>query len=115
MVQIETGLQEGKYDKYTKRERVLLDKKASRLKRFFDGIRGIKTKPDALFIIDPSREKNVVLEAVKMNVPIMAIVDSNTNPTDIDLVIPGNDDAVSSIDYLTTAVLAGYKAGKSNK
>lgn len=115
MIQIETGLQEGKYDRYTKHERVLLDKKASRLKRFFDGIRGIKAKPDALFIIDPSREKNVVLEAVKMNVPIMAIVDTNTNPTDIDLVIPGNDDAVSSLEYLISAVLAGYKAGKNNK
>ncbi|MBC8084806.1 MAG: prephenate dehydrogenase [Hymenobacter sp.] len=115
MIDIEKGLVEGKFDKYTKRERVLLDKQASRLKRFFDGIRDIKSKPDALFIIDPSREKNVVLEAMKMNVPIIGLVDSNTDPTDIDLPIPGNDVAVSSIEYITKAVLAGYKAGKSAK
>src|SRR6185369_10788881 len=59
MLDIEKGLTEGKFDKYTKRERVLLDKERSRLERFFGGIRELKGKPDALFIIDPGREKVV--------------------------------------------------------
>lgn len=115
MLDIEKGLTEGKFDKYTKRERVLLDKERSRLERFFGGIRELKGKPDALFIIDPGREKVVVLEAQKVGVPMIALVDSNTNPEAIDIPIPANDDAVRSITYITKAVVGGYLAGRNAK
>lgn len=113
MVEIERGLAEGKFDKYTKRERVLLDKERVRLERFFGGIRELKGKPDALFIIDPGREKVVVLEAEKVGVPMMALVDSNTDPTKIDIAVPANDDAVRSITFITQAIVDGYTAGKA--
>ena len=115
MLDIEKGLVDGKFDKYTKRERVLLDKERARQERFFGGIRELKGKPDALFIIDPGREKVVVLEALKVGVPMIAIVDTNTNPDGIDIPIPANDDAVRSLSYITKAVVAGYEAGKRDK
>lgn len=115
MIEIETGLKEGKFDKYTKRERVLLDKERQRLERFFGGIRELKGKPDALFIVDPGREKVAVLEASRNNIPMIALIDSNTNPEPIDLPIPANDDAVKSIQYIVDAVVAGYAAGKKAK
>jgi small subunit ribosomal protein S2 len=115
MIEIETGLKDGKFDKYTKRERVLLDKERQRLERFFGGIRELKGKPDALFIVDPSREKVAVLEASRNNIPMIALIDSNTNPEPIDLPIPANDDAVKSIQYIVDAVIAGYVAGKKAK
>ncbi|MBW7955848.1 30S ribosomal protein S2 [Patescibacteria group bacterium] len=115
MIEIETGLKEGKFDVYTKRERVLLDKERQRLERFFGGIRELKGKPDALFIIDPSREKVAVLEASRNHIPMMALIDSNTNPELIDIPVPANDDAVKSIQYIVNAVVAGYAAGKKAK
>lgn len=115
MIEIETGLKEGKFDVYTKRERVLLDKERQRLERFFGGIRELKGKPDALFIVDPSREKVAVLEASRNNVPMIALIDSNTNPDLIDIPVPANDDAIKSIEYIVNAVVAGYAAGKKTK
>lgn len=115
MVDIETGLQEGKFQNYTKYERVLLEKEKDRLARFFGGIRGLEAKPDALFVIDPSREKVVIQEANATGVPIVALVDSNTNPDPIDIVIPGNDDLAKSIETILDAVLAGYVEGRKNK
>ncbi len=115
MIEIETGLKEGKYDHYTKRERVLLDKERQRLERFFGGIRELKGKPDALFVVDPSREKVAVLEASRNNIPVIALIDSNTNPDKVDIEIPANDDAVKSIQYIVNAVVGGYMAGKKAK
>lgn len=115
MIEIETGLKDGKFDVYTKRERVLLDKERQRLERFFGGIRELKGKPDALFIIDPSREKVAVLEASRNNIPMIALIDSNTNPDLIDVPVPANDDAVKSIQYIVNAIVEGYTAGKKSK
>ena len=115
MLDIESGLKADKFDHYTKRERVLLDKERARLERFFGGIRELKGRPDALFIIDPGREKVPVEEAQKVSVPMMALVDSNTNPEPLDIVIPGNDDAVKSIQFVTQAVVDGYQAGRNSR
>lgn len=115
MLDIEQGLATDAFKGYTKFERNQLEKEQNRLERFFGGIKNLKQLPDALFIIDPSREKNVVKEANTMGVPVMALVDSNTDHRLIDLVIPGNDDALSSIEYIVKAVAAGYKAGKKAK
>ncbi len=115
MLDIEKGLKEGKFDKYTKLERVLLDKERGRLERFFGGISELKGRPDAIFIIDPGREKVAVLEASKVGVPIMALIDSNSNPDSIDIPVPANDDAVRSISYIVNAVVSGYEAGRISK
>ncbi len=115
MLQISEGLASGAYNAYTKFERNQLEKEQNRLERFFGGIRSLKQRPDALFIVDPGREKNVVKEATTLGVPVMGLVDSNTDPRDLDIAIPGNDDALSSIKLVVEAVTAGYKAGKAAK
>lgn len=115
MLDIEKGLKEGKFDKYTKLERVLLDKERGRQERFFGGISELKGRPDAIFIVDPGREKVAVLEASKVGVPIMALIDSNSNPDLIDIPVPANDDAFRSVKYIVDAVIAGYEAGRISK
>src|SRR5690625_3382851 len=72
-----------------------------RLRRFLQGIRNMKRLPDAVFIIDPRKERIAVAEARKLGIPIIAIVDTDCDPDEIDLVIPGNDDAIRAIRLLT--------------
>lgn len=112
MVDIDEGLKTDKFKNYTKYERGQLEKEKIRLERFFAGIRSLKNSPDALLIIDSGKEKNAVKEAVNMGVFTMAVVDTNSDPEQVDLVIPGNDDGRKSIEYLVSAVLSGYEAGK---
>jgi small subunit ribosomal protein S2 len=115
MIEIEDGLKSGKYEGYTKYERVQLEKEADRLARFFGGVRSLKKRPDALFVIDPNREKVVIKEAIVSDVPVIGLVDTNTDPRPIDLVVPANDDAVRSIEYFVKQIADGYAAGKKGK
>lgn len=111
MLKIEKGLKEGEFSQLTKFERLQLEKEAGRLARFFDGLRTLKSKPDALFVIDPVREKIAVTEANLNDIPVIGLVDSNSDPRTVSLPIPANDDAVGSITLIVEAVAAGYKAG----
>lgn len=113
MLEIETGLTSDKYQDLTKYERLVLSKEQARLERFFGGLRELKNKPDAIFVIDVMHEKNAVKEALSANIPVIALIDSNSNPEGIAYPIPANDDAVSSIQLIVQAVLAGYKAGRT--
>lgn len=115
MIDIDQGLATEKFKGYTKFERNQLDKEKNRLERFFGGVTALKQRPDVLFVIDPGKEKNAVKEANTIGVPIIALVDSNTDPRPVEIAIPGNDDALSSIEYIVKAVAAGYKAGKEAK
>lgn len=115
MTEIETGLKTDKFAKFTKYERGQLEKEVVRLRRFFEGIRELKQAPDALFIIDSVREDIALKESRTMNVPVIAMVDSNADPREVDIAIPANDDAMGSIKFIVEAVLAGYKAGKAGK
>lgn len=115
MVTIEKGLLEGKFDGYTKFEKVQLDKEKNKLSRFFEGLRGLTNSPDFLFVVDINREKNAIAEAQIMGVPVIAIVDSNSDPTGVDVVIPANDDAVRSLSFLINEIAKAYKAGKQAK
>lgn len=112
MNEIAKGLAEGKYKDYTKYERVQLEKELARLERLFRSLRDLKGEPDALFIIDLNREKNAVKEARTAGIPMLALADSNVNPTGVETVIPGNDDALSSIKMIVDYVMEGYAEGK---
>lgn len=114
MLNIEEGLRTGKYDKYTKYERSQLEKEAGKLSRFFGGLRKLTKQPDALFVVDTNREKVAVTEANKIEVPVIGIVDSNANPSLIDLPIPSNDDAVKSVTLIINYVMDGYEEGRKN-
>lgn len=109
--QLESGALVGR----TKYELVQIEKDILRLERFFGGIETLTQLPDALLVVDPIREKNAVTEASIMNIPVMALIDTDGNPTSVTLPIPGNDDAIKSITYVVEAVLAGYKAGRGVK
>ncbi len=113
MLDIEKGLESGKYDNYTKYERVQLDKERTKLSRFFVGVQTLKDAPDCIFIVDPGREKIAASEARSMNVPVVALIDSNSDPDLVDLPIPANDDALKSVTYIVEQFAAGYAAGKA--
>jgi small subunit ribosomal protein S2 len=113
MIQIEEGLKTDAFKGYTKFERVQMEKEQTRLGRFFEGIKTLKKAPDFLFVIDPGREKNVLKEAQSVGVPIMALIDTNSDSYAVDLPIPANDDALASLTCIIEYVLAGFKAGKA--
>ncbi len=113
MEEIREGLANDKYKGYTKYERVQLEKEQNKLERFFGGLRGLKTKPDCIFVVDPKKEKIVVREANGVDVPVIALVDSDSDPRPLQFVIPGNDDAVKSIKFFIDQITAAYKAGRA--
>lgn len=98
---IERMAEDGTFDVLPKKEVVQLRKEQERLEKFLGGIKDMKNLPDALFIIDPRKERIAVAEAHKLNIPIVGIVDTNCDPDEIDVVIPANDDAIRAVKLLT--------------
>lgn len=94
---METRRSDGKIELKSKREQASFEREYAKLNKLLSGIKKMDRLPDALFIIDPKRERNAVLEARKLSIPVIAIVDTNCDPGDVDFVIPGNDDAIRSI------------------
>lgn len=99
---IEKMQENGTFDILPKKEVVQLKKELERLEKFLGGIKEMKELPDALFIIDPRKERIAVAEARKLNIPIIGIVDTNCDPDEIDVVIPANDDAIRAVKLLTS-------------
>ncbi len=103
----------GTFDVLPKKEVIQLNKEKDRLVKFLGGIKGMKGLPGALFIVDPRKERIAIAEAKKLGIPIVAIVDTNCDPDEIDYVIPGNDDAIRAVRLLTAkiadAVIEGTK------
>ncbi len=106
------GLEGDKFEGYTKFEQVQFEKELGRLQRFFEGIKELKKQPDCVVVIDPNREDIAVAESNKVEVPVIALIDSNTNPTNIDIPVPGNDDAVNSVSLVVTELAKAYSEGK---
>lgn len=108
---------EGVFDVLPKKEVIALRHEMDRLQKFLGGIKNMDRMPGALFIIDPRKERIAVAEARKLGLPIVAIVDTNCDPDEIDYVIPGNDDAIRAVKLLTgkmaDAVLEG-RQGEQN-
>jgi small subunit ribosomal protein S2 len=98
---IERMSEDGTFDVLPKKEVVQLKKQQERLEKFLGGIKDMKRIPDALFIIDPRKERIAVAEAHKLNIPIVGMVDTNCDPDEIDVVIPANDDAIRAVKLLT--------------
>lgn len=93
--------EDGTFDILPKKEVMLLNKEKDRLEKVLGGIKDMNKLPDALFIIDPRKERIAVAEAHKLNIPIISIVDTNCDPDEIDKLIPGNDDAIRAVRLLT--------------
>lgn len=101
--------EDGTFDLLPKKEVTKLNLEIEKLEKFLGGVKNMKKLPSALFVVDPKKERIAVLEARKLKIPIVAIVDTNCDPDEIDYVIPGNDDAIRAVKLITnvmaTAVL----------
>jgi len=113
--ELEKMEEEGTFELLPKKEVIKLKKEYSKLKKYLDGIRDMEDLPDALYVVDPKREYIAVAEANKLDIPVVAIVDTNCDPDLIDYPIPGNDDAIRAVALITniisTAVIEGKRIG----
>ncbi|KRM12047.1 30S ribosomal protein S2 [Paucilactobacillus suebicus DSM 5007 = KCTC 3549] len=94
--------EDGSFDVLPKKEVALLTKQREKLEKFLGGIEDMPRIPDVIFIVDPHKEQIAVKEAQKLNIPIVAMVDTNTDPDDIDVIIPSNDDAIRAVRLITS-------------
>jgi len=108
---LESIIDNGTIENYPKKEQISMKRHKMKLERSLHGIKEMNTLPDLLYIVDPSREYIAVQEARKLKIPIVAIVDTNCDPTLIDYVIPGNDDAIRAIRLFTSKVADAVDQG----
>jgi small subunit ribosomal protein S2 len=106
--------EKGELSKYTKKERLLIDREIDRLAHLFGGIVSVKEMPKALFVIDPKAEKNAVAEALQMNVPVIALAGSDCDISDIAYPIVGNDASQESIRFFANEIAKAYEEGKTS-
>jgi len=105
----------GELDKYTKKERLEIDREIEKLDKIVGGVVTMNKIPDVVFVCDIRKEKTAVREAARKNVPIVAMCDTNVNPEIVTYPIPANDDAVKSIELITSLVAEAVKEGKKEK
>lgn len=107
--------EDGSFEVLTKKEVARLRNEAERLERFLGGIKNLNKLPGAIFIVDPRKEKIAVAEARKLNIPVVAIVDTNCDPDEIDYVIPGNDDAIRAVKLISAKIADAVLEGKQGE
>ncbi|WP_427338679.1 30S ribosomal protein S2 [Caloranaerobacter sp. DY30410] len=107
--------EEGTFDVLPKKELIKLRHEAERLEKFLGGIKNMKGLPDVLFVVDPRKEKIAVKEARTLGIPVVAIVDTNCDPDEVDYVIPGNDDAIRAVKLLTQTIANAVLEGKQGE
>lgn len=106
--------EKGELSKYTKKEQLLMERKMAKLQRDFAGVMSLERVPDAIFVADAVADNIAVREAGRLGIKVVAVADSNADPTQIDYPIPGNDDAIKSIKILVSAVAGAYGEGKKD-
>ena len=119
LVDMKEKLVNGYYAKYTKKERVLIEREKDRLERFFGGITNLKAIPDLLIVVDIRKEITAIHEANRKGIKVVGIVDTNSDPNMVDFPIPMNDDATKALhlvlEYIKLAILEGQKVPKTSK
>ncbi len=106
---------DGTFDLLPKKEVISLVKEINDLERNLGGIKNMKSIPAAMFIVDPKKEKNAVAEAKKLGIPVVAIVDTNCDPDEVDYVIPGNDDAIRGIKLILSVMANAVLEGRQGE
>jgi len=104
LAELEAMKERGEFERFTKKEALLRDREIARLNHRLGGMKTLRRLPDALFIVDVSREANAIKEANKLNIPVIAMVDTNCDPDGVDYVIPSNDDAIRAIKLIVEAM-----------
>lgn len=112
---IEKMEEDGTFDVLPKKEVIKLKAERDKLEKFLGGIKDMKGLPGALFVIDPRKEKNAIAEAKNLGIPVVAIVDTNCDPDEVDYVIPGNDDAIRAVKLLTSKMADAIIEGRQGE
>ena len=107
--------EDGTFDVLPKKEVSVLTKQREKLERFLGGIEDMPRIPDVLYIVDPHKEQIAVKEAQKLHIPIVAMVDTNTDPDDVDVIIPSNDDAIRAVRLITAKMADAVIEGKQGQ
>lgn len=111
LAELEVMEENGTFEVLPKKEVVLLRKEMDKLNKNLGGIKEMTALPDVMFVVDPKKEHIAILEAKKLNIPVVGLIDTNCNPNDVDYVIPGNDDAIRAVklmtDVMANAVIEG--------
>lgn len=113
--QINKMEEDGTFEVLPKKEVVLLNKQRERLEKFLGGIAEMPRVPDVMYIVDPKKERIAVQEAHKLNIPIVAMVDTNSDPDEIDVVIPSNDDAIRAVKLITAKMADAFIEGNQGE
>lgn len=113
--EIEKMEEEGIFEVLPKKEVLLIMREKERLEKFLGGIKDMEDYPDAIFIVDPRKERIAVQEARKLNIPIVAMVDTNCDPDEIDYVIPANDDAIRAVRLITSKIADAVIEGRQGE
>ena len=115
MAQLKKMQEDGTFDMLPKKEVVKLLHEMEKLDKYLGGVKEMKKLPGALFVVDPRKEHNAISEARKLHIPIVAIVDTNCDPDEVDYVIPGNDDAIRSIRLISAAMANAVMEGRQGE
>jgi len=113
--ELEKMEEEGVFEVLTKKEVAKLINERERLERFLGGIKNMNGLPGAVYVVDPRKEKIAVAEARKLKIPVIAIVDTNCDPDEIDYIIPGNDDAIRAVKLITSKIADAVLEGRQGE
>ena len=107
--------EDGTFDLLPKKEVIKLKGEIEKLEKFMGGIKNMKGVPGAMFVVDPRKEKIAIAEAKRLNIPVVAIVDTNCDPDEVDYVIPGNDDAIRAVKLIAGAMADAILEGRQGE
>ena len=113
--ELETMQEDGTFDVLPKKEVIILKKEMEKLEKNLGGIKGMEELPGVLFIVDPKKERIGILEARKLNIPVVGLIDTNCNPEDVDYAIPGNDDAIRAVKLITDVMANAIIEGRQGE
>jgi small subunit ribosomal protein S2 len=113
--ELERMSEDGTFEVLPKREVVLLKKEMEKLTKNLGGIKNMTDIPGVMFVVDPKKEHNAVVEAHKLGIPVVGLVDTNCNPDDVDYVIPGNDDAIRAVKLIADSMANAIIEGKQGE
>ena len=112
---LETMEQDGTFEVLPKKEVILLKKEMEKLEKNLGGIKEMDKLPGVIFLVDPKKERIAILEAKKLNIPVIGLVDTNCNPEELDYAIPGNDDAIRAVKLITDVMANAVIEGKQGE
>ena len=115
LAQLKTMEEDGTFELLPKKEVIKLRLEIEKLEKFMGGITEMKKAPGAMFVVDPRKEKIAVAEAHKLDIPVIAIVDTNCDPDDVDYVIPGNDDAIRAVKLIASTMADAVLEGRQGE